>query len=222
MPDMLQGLYLNTALKLLMGFITFVVQIQLAGKGNLAPSTIVDQMQNFVLGGIIGGVIYNQDISLLQFFNVLLIWTLIVLSSKYLTNHHPLIKKWIDGTPVLVVHHGQVLVDNATKAGISANDLSYKLRTSGVADIREVERAILELNGQLTIVKRGDTSIKFPLVLDGQIAFDTLEDIHKDEDWLRRELAEQGYEPENVYMANYLDDRVVVAAYARGRSLPKK
>ncbi|MCG4281381.1 DUF421 domain-containing protein [Lacticaseibacillus saniviri] len=219
---MLQGLYLNTALKLLMGFITFVVQIQLAGKGNLAPSTIVDQMQNFVLGGIIGGVIYNQDISLLQFFNVLLIWTLIVLSSKYLTNHHPLIKKWIDGTPVLVVHHGQVLVDNATKAGISANDLSYKLRTSGVADIREVERAILELNGQLTIVKRGDTSIKFPLVLDGQIAFDTLEDIHKDEDWLRRELAEQGYEPENVYMANYLDDRVVVAAYARGRSLPKK
>ncbi|MHA3067197.1 DUF421 domain-containing protein [Lacticaseibacillus saniviri] len=219
---MLQGLYLNTALKLLMGFITFVVQIQLAGKGNLAPSTIVDQMQNFVLGGIIGGVIYNQDISLLQFFNVLLIWTLIVLSSKYLTNHHPLIKKWIDGTPVLVVHHGQVLVDNATKAGISANDLSYKLRTSGVADIREVERAILELNGQLTIVKRGDTSIKFPLVLDGQIAFDTLEDIHKDEDWLRRELAEQGYEPENVYMANYLDDRVVVAAYTRGRSLPKK
>ncbi len=96
------------------------------------------------------------------------------------------------------------------------------MRTSGVADIREVERAILELNGQLTIVKRGDTSIKFPLVLDGQIAFDTLEDIHKDEDWLRRELAEQGYEPENVYMANYLDDRVVVAAYARGRSLPKK
>lgn len=96
---MLQGLYLNTALKLLMGFITFVVQIQLAGKGNLAPSTIVDQMQNFVLGGIIGGVIYNQDISLLQFFNVLLIWTLIVLSSKYLTNHHPLIKNGLMARP---------------------------------------------------------------------------------------------------------------------------
>ena len=84
--------YFITAMKLLLGFIVFVAQIKLTGKGNLAPATIVDQMQNYVLGGIIGGVIYNTDIGLLQFVNVLLIWTLIVFSSKYLTNHN----RWIE------------------------------------------------------------------------------------------------------------------------------
>ncbi len=215
----MQGLYVNTAIKLLMGFVTFVVQIQLAGKGNIAPHTIMDQMQNFVLGGIIGGVIYNQDITLLQFFNVLLIWTLIVLITKYLTNHFPLVKKMVDGSTVLVVYQGQVLVDNVTKAGISANDLSYKLRTSGVADIREVERAILELNGQLTIVKQGETNIKFPLVMDGKISEEGLDIIRKDADWLKAELNNRGYNPEDVYMANYVDGRLIIAAYRRGKAI---
>ncbi|MCI1985172.1 MAG: DUF421 domain-containing protein [Lactobacillus sp.] len=211
----LQDLYFNTALKLLLGFIAFIVQIQLAGKSNLAPGTIVDQMQNFVLGGIIGGVIYNTSITVLQFVNVLLIWTLIVFVTKYLTNHYPRIKKYIDGEPVLVVLRGRVQVANATRAGLSANDLAYKLRTSGVADIRTVNRALLELNGQLTIVKQGDTSIRFPIILDGKPALEALDAIDKDVAWLTQALAAQGYALEDVYMANYLDGQVIVAPYER-------
>ena len=49
-------------LKLAMGIIGLVLQINLMGKGNLAPTSAMDQVQNYVLGGIIGGVIYSDSI----------------------------------------------------------------------------------------------------------------------------------------------------------------
>lgn len=53
------------------------------GKGNLAPTSALDQVQNYVLGGIIGGVIYNNDIGILQFMLILIAWTILVMILKY-------------------------------------------------------------------------------------------------------------------------------------------
>lgn len=77
-------LYYTAIVKLSLGFICLIFQINLLGKGNLAPSSAMDQVQNYVLGGIIGGVIYNQDITILQFFLVLVIWTIVVFTLKFL------------------------------------------------------------------------------------------------------------------------------------------
>ena len=55
--------FLLVAVKLLIGFLALIMIINVTGKGNLAPSTASDQVQNYVLGGIIGGVIYNEAIS---------------------------------------------------------------------------------------------------------------------------------------------------------------
>ena len=66
--------YINIAIKLAMGLLSIVMVINYTGKGNLAPSSASDQVQNYVLGGIIGGVIYNENIGLLQYFIILLIW----------------------------------------------------------------------------------------------------------------------------------------------------
>lgn len=57
--------YSFLAIKLTMGIIGLVLQINLMGKGNLAPTSAMDQVQNYVLGGIIGAVIYNDNIGIL-------------------------------------------------------------------------------------------------------------------------------------------------------------
>ena len=54
--------YSLLALKLLMGILGLILQINLLGKGNLAPTSAMDQVQNYVLGGIIGAIIYNDAI----------------------------------------------------------------------------------------------------------------------------------------------------------------
>ena len=68
--------YIDIAIKLALGLLSLVFVINVSGKGNLAPASASDQVQNYVLGGIIGGVIYNPSISILQFINILLIWVI--------------------------------------------------------------------------------------------------------------------------------------------------
>ena len=53
--------YFDITIKLIFGFFCLVLQINLSSKGNLAPSSGIDQLQNYVLGGIVGGMIYNAD-----------------------------------------------------------------------------------------------------------------------------------------------------------------
>ena len=75
---MLTG-YVLIAAKFVVGILTLIVQLNIMGKGSLAPTSAIDQVQNYVLGAIIGGVIYNDTIGLMKFTLVLLIWTILVL-----------------------------------------------------------------------------------------------------------------------------------------------
>jgi len=77
--------YLDIAIKLTMGLLSLVLVINISGKGNLAPSSAMDQVLNYVLGGIVGGVIYNPSITVLQYFIILMMWTIIVLLLKWLS-----------------------------------------------------------------------------------------------------------------------------------------
>ena len=74
--------FILVAIKLLIGFFALTIIINITGKGNLAPSSASDQVQNYVLGGIIGGVIYNNDIKILDYVGILCIWCVLVLTLK--------------------------------------------------------------------------------------------------------------------------------------------
>ena len=76
--------FILVAIKLLIGFFALTIIINITGKGNLAPSSASDQVQNYVLGGIIGGVIYNNDIKILDYVGILCIWCVLVLALKWI------------------------------------------------------------------------------------------------------------------------------------------
>lgn len=205
--------YASVAIKLVLGFLCIVVQINLSGKGNLAPINAVDQLQNYILGGIIGAIIYNESITILQFFLVLLIWTIIVLSIRFLTNHVMFFKKTIDGVPITVIKNGEIDVTKLTERNLSANTLIFKLRTAGIEDLTSVKRAILEQNGQLTIVKHGESMLNAPLITDGLVNIDALESINQDTDWLQQQVNQRGFNVTDVYLATYEDDQLVIYPY---------
>ncbi|MFN1208024.1 DUF421 domain-containing protein, partial [Enterococcus lactis] len=156
--------YLVILFKFLIGFVVLVIQINISGKGNLAPSNAVDQIQNYVLGGIIGGMIYNQQITTLQFFIVLLIWSLVIFTSRILSRQFVIFHRIFNGDPQNIITNGIVNVDTALKNGMSAADLSFKLRTKGISNFQDVKSAVLEQNGQLTVTTFGDESLSYPII----------------------------------------------------------
>ncbi|USS91683.1 DUF421 domain-containing protein [Fructobacillus americanaquae] len=206
--------YLPIILKLGIGLIALIVQINIFGKGNLAPSNALDQVQNYVLGGIIGGTIYTATITVFQFIIVLVIWTLWVMILKFLKEHNRLAKKIIDGTPKVVIDRGQIDVDAVVMAGQSASDLMFKLREHEVYDVSKVKRAVIEQNGQLTVIEYGDQNPKYPIIYDGQANFDVLDAIDQDEDWLENQVIAEGYAGINdIFVGEYIQGKIRLTPY---------
>jgi len=99
------------------------------------------------------------------------------------------------------------------KNGISAHDLMFKLRAAGIYEISAVKRAVMEQNGQLTIIQYGDESLRYPLITDGQIDHDILEIIKRDDEWLKQELERLHLDASKVYIGEYIDGKLVAHPY---------
>ena len=206
--------YLDIAIKLTMGLLSLVFVINISGKGNLAPSSATDQVLNYVLGGIVGGVIYSPRISVLQYFIILMIWTMIVLILKWLKTNSVLFKSILDGQPVIIIKKGILDVEACRRAGLTANDIAFKLRTNGVYSVKKVKRAVLEQNGQLIIVLQDEENPKYPIITDGTVQTNILEIIDKDMNWLQEQLKEIGYENiSDIFLAEYDNGKITIITY---------
>ena len=117
--------FLLVAIKLLIGFLVMIVIINITGKGNLAPSSASDQIVNYVLGGIIGGVIYNENVKILDFIAILCIWCMLVLALKWIKKHNVKAKQIIDGKALIIIDDGKIDIENCKKAGLSAHDVAF-------------------------------------------------------------------------------------------------
>ena len=206
--------YIEIAINLALGLLSLVFVINVSGKGNLAPASASDQVQNYVLGGIIGGVIYNPSISILQFINILLIWVILVLTQKWLKTNNMFLKKMVDGEPTTVIKRGKINVEATRKSGLSANDLAFKLRSQGIYSIKNVKRAVIEQNGQLIVVLAGDKNPKYPIITDGKVQINSLESMDKTEEWLMSTLKEMGYKDiKNIFLAEYDKGQLYIVEY---------
>lgn len=206
--------YLDVGIKLAIGLLTLIVVINISGKSNLAPNSASDQIQNYVLGGIIGGVIYSPSITILQYIIILMIWTVLVLTLKWLKTHNLFVKQVIDGKPEVLISHGKLDVDACRSAGLTASDVALKLRGQGIFRIKQVKRAVLEQNSQLIVVQAGEENPKYPVITDGVIQQDILESMDRTEDWLLEKLAIQGYtEVSDIFIAEYDKGEVSVVTY---------
>ena len=186
--DVILDFIILVAIKLTIGFIALVLFMNLNGRSQLAPTSTEDQIGNYVLGGIIGGVIYSPNISIIQFLIVLLIWGLLMTITDFLKNTNKSVKKMIDGQVVYLIRDGKMLTENFAQATLSIPDFYTKLRTKGVTQISDIEEAFTESNGQLIVIKKGEDGYSNLLVSEGNIQEDNLKHIGKDDNWLKEEL----------------------------------
>ena len=206
--------FILVAIKLLIGFFSLIMVINITGKGNLSPNSASDQVQNYVLGGIIGGIIYNKEIDILECITILFIWCMLVLLFKVIKEHSVKARQLIDGKALIIIDNGQINIENCKKAALSAHDVAFKLRTHNVYSTHKVKRAILEQNGQLIVILFGEESPKFPIITDGQVQNDILAVIGKDEEWLLEAIKKRGYDkPSDIFLGEYVDGELILTAY---------
>ena len=123
-------------------------------------------------------------------------------------------KQLIDGRALIIIDNGKINIENCKKVGLSAHDVSFKLRTQNIYSTKKVKRVVVEQDGELIITQEGEENPKFPLITDGQLQTDILQVIGKDEKWLLKEMKKQGLKAYSyVFFGEYADGKLNLTAY---------
>ncbi|EPI38514.1 DUF421 domain-containing protein [Enterococcus faecalis] len=207
--------YIETFVKLLLGLLMATGIIKVTGKTTLAPQSPIDQIQNYILGGIIGGTIYSQDISILKFVFVMLIWAAISLSFYYLRKEFPKLSELLDGKEIRILEQGKIQKKGLKEANLSINQLYAMLRSKGVSSITQVEIGTIEKNGNLSIILKEATSNSYLVISDGELNGEEMKRAEITEHMLIELLAKK----EEVVIENIalleLGDNLVINAYQK-------
>ncbi|WP_407965081.1 DUF421 domain-containing protein [Bartonella sp. C271] len=193
------------ALKLVVGLIAFLFILRTTGRGSLSQMTPIDLVSNFVLGGIIGGVIYNSNISSIQLLLVLFIWQILITSFNFLARYSVFFHRLIAGGNAKLVVDGVFQLDEIKRLGICVNDLATMLSIKGCS-LHEADFVRLETNGDFSVVKKEEGKRSVILVTNGEILEENLKEIGKTKKWLKTELKEKRVKVEDLFVAEWYEN----------------
>ena len=193
-----------------------LVVYRIMGKREVGQLGIIDLIVSILVAELAVISIENFDENI--FRSIVPIITLLVLqvSLALLSLKSPKIRIFLDGNPSVIINNGQVNYKEMIKQKYNLDDLMVQMRDKGYKSIEEIEYAILENNGTLSIFpytngkKNTKSIVPLPLVLDSSIQDDSLKIINKDKSWLYNLLNKKGIKLDDVFYAFYKSDSLFV------------
>lgn len=191
-------------------FIFFIYRI--LGKREVGQLGIIDLVVTILIAELASISIENTDATI--FKSVIPILTLMGLEMilAFVSLKKPNIRKFIDGSPSVIIKNGKVNYKEMVNQKYSLEDLLSQIREKGYRSIEDIEYAILENNGTLSVFEYVQKKSPFPMpiILDGEIQGDTLKHLKKDDKWVLNILQRRGINLEDIFYAFYKDRSVFV------------
>jgi uncharacterized membrane protein YcaP (DUF421 family) len=214
--------FMNTAGELILGFMALFLITKVIGRRQLSQITPFDFISAIVLGELLGNAIYDRDIGITYILGTLSLWAVLMLLVELLSQKFLSLRGFLEGNPSIVIRHGMIDRKELKKNKIDINELENLLRQKDVFSVREVEYALLEANGKLSVLKNfkytqptaddlnlAEKPVCLPVTLisDGKILWDNVMDSGFDKKWLQNQLNQQGFsDAKEVFYAEWKDD----------------
>lgn len=197
-------------------FISLLILTQFMGKKQISQLTFFDYITGITIGSIAASLTVDLSTQAIPTWTGLLTWTMGTIVLGIITVHS---RKWrvkIDGEATVVVQNGQILETNLELLNYSIDDLRAQLRELKAFNVADVEFAILEPNGQLSVQMKSQlqpltpADLQIPttykglateLIMDGHIIGPNLKQLNLSEEWLREQIAGRNHRIEDVYYA---------------------
>lgn len=209
---------LSVIARTLVLYITVVVVMRLMGKrqiGELQPFELATAIMISELAAV---PMQDMGIPLLNGFVPILILLTAQITISLLALKSNKLRGVICGRPIVVIENGNIIEENLRKELYNLSDMVEQIRSAGIANIADVEFAILETSGQLSVfpksqkrpvtpadmnIPTGYEGIPHQLILDGRVIKRNLVSVNHDENWLRIELKRNGInDPKEVLLAS--------------------
>ena len=194
-------------------YFTIIFAYKIMGKRELGELSLVDFVISTVLSQMIAISIENYKDPLLYTLIPLLILVVLQVLLSIFTLKNKNFRSFIDGKESIIINKGVLNIKEMIKQRYSLDDLLSQLRDKQIRTIEEVDYAILETGGKLSVFVKDDKDKKvfpLPLIVDGSIEEDNLKMINKDKKWMIDELFKKKVNLDNVFYAFYTDKDVFV------------
>ena len=196
-----------------------ILLLRLMGKGLTFQQKPYDFVVLMLIGSASAALIVNRDVPLLNALVALAVLGLMhtLISLCTLNN---LLKGIIGGRPDLVIRNGRIIKQNLIKNTINVEQLMAALRNQGYRRIHDIEFAILEPSGQLSVIPKSQVrpvtpadlqistvyeGIATPLIIEGQVIRENLDNAGLDENWLKAQLIKREIKGSDYVLLALLD-----------------
>jgi uncharacterized membrane protein YcaP (DUF421 family) len=198
---------LNIVCRVVLALIFLFVATKFLTKRTLSNLTYFDFISTALLGTIAGNLAFNVNIHILNFILSLSLTTFITFLVSYISLRYKPFRKYLAGESTIIIQNGRILENNMVKLNYSYDYLNQQLRQGKVFDISQVEYAILEPSGSLSIqLKSQDRTITpkdlnlttnyeglaTELIIDGKMIDQNLHRKGLSKKWLHTKLKEKG------------------------------
>ncbi len=202
-------MYLSIIVKTLVLYFFIVVVYRVMGKKEVGKLSIIDLIVSILIAELAAISIEEVDRSILTSIIPIVVLVVIQISISFISLKSVKLRKLIDGNPIVIIKDGKLNFKDMTKLRYTIDDLIAQLREQGIKSIEEVNYAVLENNGKLSVF---ETSKDYPLpiIIDGNIDYDVLKDMKKDKKWIYKILDDNNITLDNVFYAFYTKNKTYI------------
>ncbi len=217
----------------LMSLVALFIVTKLIGKKQVSELSLFDYVIGISIGNFAAEMTINTDSPEINGIIAVFIFGLIAYLVSIATIKSIILRRFFIGTPTILIQKGKILEKNLKRCKMDVNDLLEQIRIGGYFNLDEVDYAIMEANGKVSIFPKGENkpatlkdlklkvekqSLCSNVIIDGKIMHGNLENMHKDENWLIKQLKVKGKKLDEILLAT-LDLNEKLILYERNYNL---
>jgi len=196
-------------MKTIVLYFYIVLVYRLMGKKEVGKLSIIDLIVSILIAELAAMSIESTDRSILVSIVPILVLVIIQIVLSYISLKSDKIRKIIDGNPTTIIKSGKIKFNEMAKLRYGLDDLITQLREQGIKSIEEVDYAILENNGKLSVFQN-TKDYPMPIIVDGKIDFEVLKELGKDSKWVLELLENKNLSLNQIYYAFYSKNKTYI------------
>ncbi|MGM9849531.1 MAG: DUF421 domain-containing protein [Bacilli bacterium] len=200
---------------------------KLLGKKQVSQLSVFDYVIGISIGNFAAEITMNMETQFINGIVAMIVFGLIAFSVSIITMKSITLRRFFMGTPTILIQKGKILEKNLKKVKFDVNDLLEECRSKNYFDLKQIEYAVMESKGTLSIlpkdeykqVTKKDMKLQIKkqelvanVIIDKNIMINNLKNMNKDEEWLKHQLKEKGYnDTENILLATLdIDEKLTI------------
>ncbi|MBE2978050.1 DUF421 domain-containing protein [Priestia megaterium] len=208
--------------RVIISFGVLLLMTRIMGKKQVSQLTYFNYITGITIGAVAASITIDTSIDMSDGFTSIVCWSLLTVLVSYINLKSPKARILLDGQPTIVIKNGEILEKTLAGLRLNMDDLSMLLREKNIFSTQEVDYAVLEPDGQLSVLKKVDQQsvtkkdlkvaavkplyVPTEIIVDSKVITRNLKELGLSQSWLEKQLHQSGVKLQDVFYGEIQSD----------------